>query len=302
MSDILTRAGCFVAIIVLGYLLKKFGFFPDSAFTVLSKIVIRVTLPAAIALNYAGKTFDLSLLVIILLGLGFNVIYMVLMAIMGRKQDRAHLAFDIVNTPSYNIGTFTLPFVQSFLGPMGVVATSLFDTGNGFVSLGGAYSVGAMVKNGEKFSFRRIGRTLVRSVPFMTYIVMLTLSLLHLTPPKPVMELIGIVANANAFLAMLMIGVGFHLEMDREHLGRIVKILSVRYGFAALAALFCWFVLPFGLEIRQALVLLVFSPTASASPGWTAELDGDVGLASALGSVSILCSIAIMLVLLVVIL
>ena len=116
------------------------------------------------------------------------------------------------------------------------------------------------------------------------------------------MELIGIVANANAFLAMLMIGVGFHLEMDKEHLGRIVKILSVRYGFAALAALFCWFVLPFGLEIRQALVLLVFSPTASASPGWTAELDGDVGLASALGSVSILCSIAIMLVLLVVIL
>ena len=60
MLDILTRAGCFVAIIVLGYLLKKFGFFPDSAFTVLSKIVIRVTLPAAIALNYAGKTFDLG--------------------------------------------------------------------------------------------------------------------------------------------------------------------------------------------------------------------------------------------------
>ena len=76
MAEILTRAGCFVAIIVLGYLLKKFKFFPDSAFTVLSKIVIKVTLPAAIALNYAGKTFDMSLLVIILLGLGGNVCFM----------------------------------------------------------------------------------------------------------------------------------------------------------------------------------------------------------------------------------
>jgi len=302
MVEIITRAGCFVAIIILGYLLKKFRFFPENTFTVLSKIVIKVTLPATIALNYAGASFDLSMLMIILVSLGANILYMVIMSVIGRKQNRADLAFDIVNTPSYNIGTFTLPFVQSFLGPAGVVATSLFDTGNGFVSLGGAYSVGAMVKAGRKFSFKFIGKTLVTSLPFMTYIVMLTLSLLHLTPPAAFLEFVSIVSNANAFLAMLMIGVGFHLEMDKAHLGRIVKILSVRYALAVVVALFCWFVLPFGLEVRQALVLLSFSPTASASPGWTAELDGDVGLASAIGSISIIISIVIILSLLVVLL
>lgn len=302
MQEILTRAGCFVAIIVLGYLLKKFKFFPDDAFTVLSKIVIRVTLPATIVTNFAGKEFDLSLLAVIALGLGFNLIYMAVMALLGKKQSREDLAFDLVNTPSYNIGTFTLPFVQSFLGPMGVVTTSLFDTGNAFVSLGGSYTIGSMVKSGAKFSFRRIGRALVRSMPFMAYIVMLALALLHLKPPAAVLEFAGIIGSANAFLAMLMIGVGFHLELDKAHIGKIVKILSVRYGFAVLAALLCWFVLPFSLEIRQALVLLVFSPTASASPGWTAELDGDVGLASAIGSVSVVCSIVIILCLLPVIL
>ena len=70
MSDILTRAGCFVAIIVLGYLLKKFGFFPDSAFTVLSKIVIRVTLPAALIVNAATRELDPRLLSLALLGFG----------------------------------------------------------------------------------------------------------------------------------------------------------------------------------------------------------------------------------------
>ena len=302
MQEILTRAGCFVAIIVLGYLLKKLKFFPDSAFTVLSKIVIRVTLPATIVTNFAGKEFDMSLLAVIALGLGFNLVYLTVMALLGKKQSREALAFDLVNTPSYNIGTFTLPFVQSFLGPMGVVTTSLFDTGNAFISLGGSYAIGSMVKSGTKFSFRRIGRALVRSMPFMTYIVMLVLALLHLKPPAAVMEFAGIIGSANAFLAMLMIGVGFHLELDKAHIGKIVKILSVRYGFAVLAALLCWFVLPFSLEIRQALVLLVFSPTASASPGWTAELDGDVGLASAIGSVSVVCSIVIILCLLPVIL
>ena len=48
--------------------------------------------------------------------------------------------------------------------------------------------------------------------------------------------------------------------------------------------------------------LLVFSPTASFSLGWTEELKGNVGLASALGGVSILCSITIILGLLVVLL
>ena len=302
MTDILTRAGCFVAIIILGYLLKKLKFFPEDAFTVLSKIVIRVTLPATIVTNFAGKEFDMSLLAVIGLGLGFNLIYMMVMALLGCRQSRENLTFDLVNTPSYNIGTFTLPFVQSFLGPMGVVTTSLFDTGNAFISLGGSYAIGSMVLSGAKFSFRRIGHALVRSVPFMTYIIMLALALLHVTPPAPIMEFAAIIGNANAFLAMLMIGVGFHLELDKAHLGRIVKILSVRYGFAVAAALLCWFVLPFGLDVRQALVLLVFSPTASASPGWTAELKGDVGLASALGSVSIVCSIVIILCLLPVIL
>ena len=302
METILTRAGCFIAIIIVGYLLRKFKFFPDETFAVLSKIVIKVTLPATIVLNYADREFDLSLLAIVAVGLGGNLIYLAVTFLLGRRQKREDLVFDLINTPSYNIGTFTLPFVQSFLGPLGVIATSLFDTGNAFVSLGGSRAIAEMVKSGKKFSFKRIGKALVRSMPFMTYIVMLFLCLTHIPVPGVVLDFAGIIANANAFLAMLLVGVGFHLELDWAHMGRIVKILSVRYGVAVVVGLFCWFVLPFALEVRQALVILAFSPTATASLAYTGELDGDVGLASALSSCSILCSIVIILGLLLVIL
>ena len=50
MLDIVTRAGSFVAIILLGYFLKKIGFFKQEDFTILSRITIRITLPAAIIL------------------------------------------------------------------------------------------------------------------------------------------------------------------------------------------------------------------------------------------------------------
>ena len=55
MQEILVRAGCFVAIILLGYTLRKVGYFKSEDFSVLSKIVIKITLPASIVYSFSGK-------------------------------------------------------------------------------------------------------------------------------------------------------------------------------------------------------------------------------------------------------
>ena len=291
MQEIVTRAGCFVAIIVLGYALRKINFFKEGDFRVLSGIVIKITLPAAIVYSFSGKEIDTSLLFIVLLGLGGGLVYMGIGWLMSRRAGREQQAFEILNTSGYNIGNFTMPFVQSFLGPMGVITTSLFDTGNACVCLGGSYSVASIVKDNNGFSVKRIAKAMVKSVPFDCYVIMIVLNLLHVTLPKPVVSFAEIIANGNAFMAMLMIGVGFRLSGDKKQIGRIVRILTVRYGVAALFAAGCFFLLPFSLEVRQALMILAFSPIASAAPAFTRELDGDVGLASALNSLSIVISI-----------
>ena len=196
-----------------------------------------------------------------------------------------------------------MPFAQGFLGPMGVVATSLFDAGNAFVCLGGSYSIASMIKGGDKkFSIMPILRTLVKSVPFDAYVVMTVLSLLHLSMPSPIVSFAGIIANANAVLAMFMIGVGFKLSGDMSQTGKIAKILLVRYGISiALAAAF-FFLLPLDLGYRQALAILSFSPIASAAPAFTADLKEDFGLASAINSISIVISIVLITVTLILIL
>ena len=298
MLDILMRAGSFVSIILLGYFLKKIGFFKQEDFTILSRITIRITLPAAIITSFAGKQIDMALLSLVLLAIGCGLLYMAMGFFLNRKKSREERAFAILNLPGYNIGTFVIPFAQSFLGPMGVVATSLFDTGNAVICLGGAFSVASMVKDGSGFSVKRIGKALARSVPFVTYVLMLLLNLVHLPVPGFVLSCAGIIANANAFMAMLMIGVGFKLEGDRSQIRTIVRMLSIRYGVATVLALIFYFVLPFELEIRQALVILAFSPIGSAVPGFTGEMKGDVGLSSALNSLAIVISIVITVILL----
>lgn len=302
MLDILARAGCYIAIILLGNILRRKGFFGPETFGVLSKIVIKITLPAALIASSAGRPIDASMLSISLMGLGFGVLYMLGGYLISRRQSRDQQAFAMLNTPGYNIGTFALPFTSSFLGPMGVITTSLFDVGNSFICLGGAFGVARAVKEGGKMDVKRMLKAPMTSIPFLTHLVMVTLNLNGWNLPSPVVELAGIIGNANAFLAMLMIGVGFKLSGEKSQLGSIFRILSVRYGLAVVLALGIYFLLPFALEVRQTLVILAFAPIGSAIPVFTAELKEDVGLSSAINSISIVISIVIIVTLLVVML
>ena len=298
MLDILTRAGSFIAIIVLGYLLKKIGVFREEDFGILSKICIRITLPAAIITSFAGKEIDPAMLSLLLIGIGCGVVYVALGFVLNLRRSRDQQAFEMLNLAGYNIGCFTMPFAQSFLGPVGVITTSLFDSGNAFICLGGAFGAAASVKEGRGFDFKRIFKALSRSVPFVTYLIMVAMNLARIPVPGMVVECAGIIGGANSFMAMFMIGVGFKLAGDRTQIGAMVRVLGVRYGVTAILAAVFYFLLPFSLEVRQTLVILVFSPIGSAVPPFTGELGGDVGLSSAINSLAIVISICIYVVLL----
>lgn len=291
MLDVLIKAGCYVSIIILGWALRRGKILPENSFSVLSKIVINVTLPAAIISGTSGKAISPSMLTIALLGLGCGVAYVLLGALLNRKKGRDTQAFAMLNAAGYNIGNFALPFTQSFLGPVGVVTASLFDIGNSFVCLGGAYGAASAVKEGGSGGILRVLKAPLRSVPFLAYVLMAVLNLLGLVLPRPVVSLAEIAGNANPFLGMLMVGVGFHLTGDKRQTGTIVRILSLRFGLAAVLAAVCYFLLPFDLGVRKSLVVLVFSPIGSAVPAFTERIKGDVGLSSAINSISIVCSV-----------
>lgn len=303
MGEILVHAGCFVGIILLGYVLRNIGFFAEDDFHVLSKIVVKITLTAAIITNFSGREMETSMLLLMVMGFLFGVFMIGVGAVLYRKRGREHQSFAILNISGCNIGNFAMPFAQGFLGPVGVMAVSLFDCGNSFICMGGSCSVADMVKSGNgKFDIRPIIRRLSKSIPLLTYVFMTVLAFCHMSLPQPIIEYAGIIGNANVFMAMLMIGVGFHLSGDREQIGDIVKILSARYFVGILFALASYFSLPFPLEYRQALVITFLAPIASIAPAFTAELKGDFGLSSAVNSLSILISIVLITIALVVML
>lgn len=291
-----------MAIILLGHILRRRGFFGPETFGVLSKIVMKITLPAAILASAAGKPIDADMLILALTGLCGGLLYIGIGWLIGGKGNRQKKAYFIQNLPGYNVGTFAVPFTQSFLGPVGVLTASIFDLGNAFVCFGGAYSVARAVKEGGRADFRRVLTAPLTSLPFLTYAVMAVLNLNHLSPPEVIVSFAEIAGGANAFLAMLMIGVGLNLTIDRSRLGIMAKVLLTRFAVAAVLAFGCYRLMPFALEVRQTLVILLFSPFTSTVPVYTAELGEDVGLASAINSLSIVISIVLIVALLTVML
>ena len=292
MTDILIRAACFVAIIILGTALRRVGFFKKEDFHLLSRIVIRITLPAAIITNFAGRQLDYSLLILILIGFLCGIVHMLTAYLLNSRRGKSSQSFAVLNTSGVNIGNFVLPFAQGFLGPAGVMVVSLFDVGNAVTCLGGAYSIASMIQeNRKRFSVRPVLRALVRSVPLITYIIVCFLSILRVSLPGPIVSLAGIIGNANAFLAMLMLGVGF--QIDGRRIPEVLRLLLPRYIVSVVLAALCYFLLPVPAMYRPALIIPFLGPVATAAPAFTAQLNGDYELASAVNSFSILISIVL---------
>ena len=99
MGDLLIRAGCFVAIIILGFVLRKVGFFKENAFEVLSKVVVKITLPAAIVKNFATSNMDVSMLSIAALGFGGSLLYIVAAYLTHLRKSKEQQAFAVLNLP-----------------------------------------------------------------------------------------------------------------------------------------------------------------------------------------------------------
>lgn len=295
MLEVLGKAGAFIAVIVLGCILRRISFFELKDFYLVSKVVIHITLPCAIINNFSNLEVVPSMLLLVVIGFGCNVLYDLLGYLANWRGTREEKAFGLVNASGFNIGNFTLPFIQNFLGSAGVAACSLFDAGNAMMCTGFTYSIAAAVQGkGGKANLKSMAKDLFSSVPFDTYILMTVLGLLHWRLPGPVLNFARTVGSANPFLALLMVGIGFDIHLDKSKWSRLIRMLVIRYGTALILCLCFYYLLPFDREICQALAITAFGPVSSVATAYTGSLGGDVELSSTMNSISIVISVVCM--------
>lgn len=296
MLVVLSKAIAFVLIILIGYMCKRRGVFAPTDYQLVSKIVLNITLPCAVISSFAHFQLDLSLLAAVALGLSGNCVMLFVALMLTRRETLAAKIFYIFSLAGYNIGCFTLPFAQAFLTPFAVVALCMFDVGNSIMCTGMTYAltascIGYADGHKDRFSMKSIAEKLLHSAPFVVYISMLILSLVGVQFPKSVYTFTDIVGAANPFLSMLMIGMMFEIRLDKQAMGYVKELFSVRYLTSlACAGAFIYFA-PFKQEVNYVIALAFMAPCTIIGPIFVDKLGGNVQLASLFNSMTIITSV-----------
>lgn len=298
MADALLTVTSLVLVIVLGFVIAHIIKVPRGFTDMLSKIVFNITIPCAIFHAFALAQFDLWLLILAGLGLATTFIPWLIGTVIVRNEEYTRRVFMMMNISGFNIGSFVLPFAQMVFPAGSVLYVCLFDAGNALMMSGGVYAFSSAILNKGATHSERVKLALKRlfsSVPFDLYIIFIILAILHLQVPSFLVTLVEPVSNANAFLAMLMLGMMVNFSIDKTKMGQLVRLLGLRFGLSALMSVAIFFMpLPLDMSIRIIIIAILWSPIGALGPVFTMRAKGDVGLAGFANVISVIVGVAAM--------
>lgn len=300
METIFVKAFGFLFMIALGFILKRAGLFSMEDSGLLSKLVLKITLPMSIISNFRGLELNHSYLLAIGLGFVVNFIAIGLVLLVTKRMPSAQRSFYIINTAGYNIGLCTLPYMSSFFAAEAVALVCMFDVGNAIMCFGITFTIAMMIAKGKAgIDKKEILKTLFSSMPFVTYLVMILLCTANIQLPEPVYTIAGMIGQANAFLAMLLIGILFEPKINKSELRDMAGVFGMRMALGICFSLLIYHFLPVPLMYRQILSIIVFSPILSVAPIYTERCGYNRSVAAVLNSFMLPFSMVVMTVLLI---
>ncbi|MBB5887706.1 AEC family transporter [Lactovum miscens] len=295
MSAILFNALSFLIAIFLAYFLKKVGVLRQEDGERVSKVIMFVTLPATIIIGVNGFKLSFSAWELIALGLLFNLFLVFLAYFLRRNKSLYERNFLMYNISGYNLGNFAIPFVQSFL-VTAIPYIAMFDIGNAIMVCGTTESIVEMSSKQIRYGFdiRDIFRNVLKSPPFISYLLMIFIALLNVRIPETILPPVHFLASANSFLSLFTIGLFMQINVNIKKLISVGKILLIRYVGAVILAVLVYLFLPLPHLARFCLVLILLTPMSflnMISATHSGIEEGDAGFAI---SLSMICSLVLM--------
>lgn len=307
MTKIIATSSIYLFAMLFAFILKKVGLFHKEDKKILSNLIFYVTLPASLISGFTGAQVNVYYIVSILIGFGVNTVMVIAGQIASARKGRRMQAIYAVNASGFNMACIAIPFLSNFYSD-GVPYLCMFDVGDSFYTLGTTYALAQMrmsqeknAKNSKEKELNKsdihiltVFKSLFTSVPFDVYFIMTVLSFLNYKLPDIVIQAADFCGHGNGFLAMVMIGISFELNMSKETFGEVIHLLLLRYGIGIISAVCIFCVLPAPLIMRQILCAAVFSSSAAVSIIYSERLGVSTDIAAALNPLSTVLMIPVM--------
>lgn len=292
MFHILKTVASYLFIIFLGWFLKSRGLFRKEDAKKLGQIIVNVTLPAALIRNAGSIVIGTELPLLFSIAIVCSLITLSAGFLLAKRRRNPQTSAIMLCTSTYNIGAFLLPFVETFYPGAGVGYLCMFDTGNSIMGLGISYALAKAASSPDnRVTLSSMMKTLFSSVPFVTYLILYLLRFLNLNLPETVIDFASVIANANAFLTMFMIGLLIDFRLPASELKLIFKTISTRFLLNLVLMTLIFLIVPIDPFVRLITVLCIAAPVASASVVYSIECGYKGDLVGIVSTLSILISI-----------
>lgn len=287
-----------LAIISLGYIIKRIKIIKEKDGEVLSKIIFNITLPAVILKYTTSVQFELSLILLPIVNISFGIIMALIGLIISRKKKRAIKGLMIMTMIGFNVVHFSFPLVEGIWGESGMQLITLVDAGNAFSIFVLSYILGTIYspKNeieDNSISVKYLGKKLLRSVPLLTYAAALIINFSGVVIPAFFNELIDIIARANVALSLLLLGILLRFKFERTEWTTILKVLLIRYSVGIFFSICLFFLLPasiFDSLFRTIIAISLILPIGVAIIPFSIELGYNEKVTTMLVNLSLIIS------------
>lgn len=285
-----------LAIIGLGFFLKKYNFITEKEGKTISKFLMHTTFPALMIVSTARVKLDSSLLLIPLFCIIFCSIMITIAWVWFAKYPNDLRGVLTMGAGGLNVGLFGFPLIEGLFGKEAMVYAVMFDIGNTIMTFGVVYPVGSYFSANHKGlpEFGTLIKKIFRLPPVLGMIIGLFINTTQVEMPPLFFEFLDTIAKANKALVLLLMGIYLSFELNKKQMIAISKVLVIRYVVGMLFVLGIYFSLSHDSLLYAVLIICVMLPSGLTILPFSDELNYDSRIAGTLINISLLISFVLM--------
>ncbi|MDO8643269.1 MAG: hypothetical protein Q7R76_06875 [Candidatus Woesearchaeota archaeon] len=244
-----------LAIMPLGYFLKKIKAVKQKQVPLLSDLFVKVGLPASVFLAFSAIELQEEYLLLPIVGFLIVVAFAAISYFIVRyiKLNRTMRTVFLVVMPTLAPATVAYPFLMQLFGEKGLVTISLFNIGNILFLFSIDKMIAARLSNHHVKLKNSLKQFFHEPVIWAT-IAGLGVSYFHLQTPL-MHEFFKVLADASAFIIMMLLGISF--EWKASHMKNILPLIMAKTGLGMMIGYGASVL--FGFTGMQQLSLIIFA-------------------------------------------
>jgi predicted permease len=285
--------------VFVGYILKKIGLFGESESRSISRIILNVTLPALIIRTIIGADISWSLIYLPISAVAYGIIVCGILLFFNRRKPPEDKAIYSMGSIGFNNGMFAYPIIEGIYGNIGLQYLAIFDIGSGLSVFGVSYMLAAYfhakrTQDQFRMTLGRFLRMILGSIPFVSYILAITLNLTGVRFSPFIDTVFAVPARANMILVLILIGIHLEFNFNGADRRKILQIFGLRYGLGILLGAIVFFLPISPVALKGVFTLVFILPVSMAMLPYSSKFGFDIKTAGALVNYSIIISFILM--------